>query len=1633
MTALKTVSARIRGSKTDLESLGESVDGLADGFSKYAKELKAISGVDIMLPGTTDQYKDIYDIFDGISKVWDKLSDTQQARVSEILGGTRQLQVITSILTNWEDATNAYADAMDSAGVSTKANDIYMESVSAHLGQLKATFEELAHDTFTRDFLNQIIDLGKACLEAVGPIIKLVNALGMLPSALAVTGIVKFIKNIGTFKTVFGALTGAGGIGKHLADMPKHLAATAAAGGKVTSAFKGVAAALNISTTALAGFIALMIAPVVIKWVDSLVSTFDKASTAAEDAANAYEEQTQKVESINTELETMGDRIDELKQKGSLSLTEEQELANLQQQTKELESQLEFEKQLQEVRGRESAQAARELLTDSGLVYHADTHQLKEMNLGEMLKLGGSTLLGLLGESGISQYAFQSARADMTGGIDALLDEYEVLIAKRDELNAQKVDLDPKVNFDEYQRVENQLNVVNEDITEVEGSLGTWMEKLRGVRDDLVAAGVSDEYVDACDELIDRFTKASAGLTDAEVLATERQAKIDEALALPQLSDTVDTIKEVANGLNGIDDVDFEAILNDFPELARVIGEACGFSESELDGLSESFDGNLGTALVSAISTGTDDAKEIWRGFINTINSEAGTVNYTELRQSLLDAYSGLTPEGVSRDWNDWNEVQSMIADMSDEEIKMFIDLGYDIGSMTPEEVSEAIQQLRDDAEEAASSIEAAGQSVTNFESSMSALKTAMSSSGTVSYETFNSDELKDYASALEYVNGEYRYNIDAVKEITEAKREELKANIEVSKSQKQQEYLENAKEIGRLRDGLDDLADAQKKVREQRIEELISDNQDIEREIQGFDVLSAQLDNTFDKYQEWLNMKGAASQGEMFSELGEALKLVDDTLHNADSDSWMRIGEDNFESAVKFLVGDVDAAEDEIDAAFNRISRYFERSEEGAFTGKSNIAAIITDLMDDGFLDYNDALDRYELATGVTTQAIADKWGITKDAVWALFQEVNAYLKDEDKISISDEFSRSTEQLGTDVSRAIESLRAIGVLGEDFTINMDLNGYETVEEKIQAIDGNVSKLEDVLVQFEDDPTSYAIIQNAIHDLLLMKEQLQNPTTVELDTSGLTEDTAAIYDALYDIQQAYEQIQNLTALQESTGIDFSADITALQDKVTEAQGILQGYEDSETLAKLGIDPDSLDSIESAITNDGHPYNVYVQQHLVDAAGNEVTSEDPETGEQTIETTVKVNREELDAFMDEDLEKDATVNAHLNGESVSGLQGELDAQLAESGGLSATVSVTASTEGSQVDAEDGTATITYVVNDEDVDAFLARNINRSAVVSYSCVHTSVDSFLRTLGNKTYTITYRVNTVSTSTSSSKSKTTAGTTGSERLGRVLGTAYARGTWGTKESGEYLVGELGPELVVNPTTGKWYTVGDKGAQFVNLPKGSIVFNHLQTEDLLRDGSTIGRALGISRALASGNALATGGNFSQAWLDKIMQGSGGYSNSSGYNTSSSSNRVSGSTKASGDEDNWFERMYAYHNHLINMEQEEVSDYLKWLNDAYKQAYNEQIIELEDYYQYQEEVFEKLRELYQDSLDDVEHTISMLEHYQGTGPQIVAYYKSLMASIEKEIWAARAAGLNDNDEYIQELQDRWKQPHQLCS
>ena len=151
-------------------------------------------------------------------------------------------------------------------------------------------------------------------------------------------------------------------------------------------------------------------------------------------------------------------------------------------------------------------------------------------------------------------------------------------------------------------------------------------------------------------------------------------------------------------------------------------------------------------------------------------------------------------------------------------------------------------------------------------------------------------------------------------------------------------------------------------------------------------------------------------------------------------------------------------------------------------------------------------------------------------------------------------------------------------------------------------------------------------------------------------------------------------------------------------------------------------------------------------------------------------------------------------------------------------------------------------------------------------------------------------------------------------------------------------------------------------------------------------------------------------------------------SKSSSKSSSSSSSKSSSAAKSAADkEKNEFEEAYKYHQHLLKMEQEDEATYLAWLEQAYKDAYAQQKIELDDYYKYEEECFDKRKSIFEKSLKAQEHQIWLYaETMENKENAQVAVYQDMMKAVAAESRAARARGLTEEDEYIQELQKKYR-------
>ena len=190
-TAMKTLSARIRGSKTELTELGEDIDFLAEGTSKLRDEILSLSGVDIMVDDTT--FKSTYQIIDELSTAYQGMVETSQARLAEMLGGKNQANIISALLENFDTARKAYAEATSEAdGSAQKELATALDSINGKVSQLTATWQTFATDVLESDVFKGIIDGANMFLKILDKLIGDSNMLiKLVPMIFAGVGIAK--------------------------------------------------------------------------------------------------------------------------------------------------------------------------------------------------------------------------------------------------------------------------------------------------------------------------------------------------------------------------------------------------------------------------------------------------------------------------------------------------------------------------------------------------------------------------------------------------------------------------------------------------------------------------------------------------------------------------------------------------------------------------------------------------------------------------------------------------------------------------------------------------------------------------------------------------------------------------------------------------------------------------------------------------------------------------------------------------------------------------------------------------------------------------------------------------------------------------------------------------------------------------------------------------------------------------------------------------------------------------------------------------------------------------------------------------------------------------------------------------
>ena len=194
---MKTLSARIRGSKTELVELGEDIEFLAEGTSKLRGEIQSLSGVDIMID--KNNFKSTYQIIDELSTAYQGMVETSQARLAELLGGKNQANIVSALLENFDVARKTLKDSTENAdGSAAKELETSLDSINGKVNQLSATWQKLSTDVLESDGFKTIISGADKLLKILDKLIGGSHTLIKLaPMVLAGFGIAKGKSGLG--------------------------------------------------------------------------------------------------------------------------------------------------------------------------------------------------------------------------------------------------------------------------------------------------------------------------------------------------------------------------------------------------------------------------------------------------------------------------------------------------------------------------------------------------------------------------------------------------------------------------------------------------------------------------------------------------------------------------------------------------------------------------------------------------------------------------------------------------------------------------------------------------------------------------------------------------------------------------------------------------------------------------------------------------------------------------------------------------------------------------------------------------------------------------------------------------------------------------------------------------------------------------------------------------------------------------------------------------------------------------------------------------------------------------------------------------------------------------------------------
>ena len=302
--SLKTIMTRIT-------KAGKASGEFSENISKAEGALRAV-GVEVRKDAKN--FRDMTDILYDLSKVWNNLDSVTQSNVSFELAGTRQTNVLRTLLNNMDEYYNMLGKVDEAEGITERNQEIFADSLQGHLNDLTNSLEALYTTMANSNDIKIAIDALTILVDVVND---LVGALGAVPIIMGIIG------------GSLGALIGGTPIGALIGGTP---------------------------IGALIGGISFAVGEI-IKVVDSVSPSVDDATESAKESKAEFERLTKELETTEDKLANVKEKID-LINSGELKVSSNNDLEILKQQETSLENQVAYLREKKKLEGEEAEKSA---------------------------------------------------------------------------------------------------------------------------------------------------------------------------------------------------------------------------------------------------------------------------------------------------------------------------------------------------------------------------------------------------------------------------------------------------------------------------------------------------------------------------------------------------------------------------------------------------------------------------------------------------------------------------------------------------------------------------------------------------------------------------------------------------------------------------------------------------------------------------------------------------------------------------------------------------------------------------------------------------------------------------------------------------------------------------------------------------------------------------------------------------------------------------------------------------------------------------------------------------------------------------------------------------------------------------